>query len=146
MDPLSITASIIAVIQVAGQVAQVCKSYIDNVQDYPKELRIFFIEARSLEAVFEGLQSLKEDDLQDASIIARLQGSDGPVASCRAVVEALSALIPPPTNGEESRRRRLRGTLEALAWPLKADKARKLLDELMRHKSTISLAIESSLL
>lgn len=36
--------------------------------------------------------------------------------------------------------------LASLAWPLKADKAKRLLDEIMRHKTTIGVALQGQLL
>ncbi|PMD45946.1 hypothetical protein L207DRAFT_382923, partial [Hyaloscypha variabilis F] len=41
---------------------------------------------------------------------------------------------------------KLQTVLTSLAWPLKAERARKLLEEIMRHKSTINVALQGQLL
>ncbi|EFQ31506.1 ankyrin repeat protein [Colletotrichum graminicola M1.001] len=41
----------------------------------------------------------------------------------------------------ESKRQRIQLTLETLAWPLKGKEARKLLEDIVRHKGTITLAL-----
>lgn len=150
MDPLSTFASAVAVIQLGERIAHVCKSYIDNVRDYPKELRMFFIEIQSLVIVFQALKVLENGDDEDSSIISRIGGPHGPVRGSQEAIEALHSLLPAPAapepNGKSRKRRTLLSALETLAWPLKAEKARKLRDDLMRYKSTISMAIGGSLL
>ncbi|KAF5010604.1 hypothetical protein FDECE_3235 [Fusarium decemcellulare] len=150
MDPLSITASVFAIIQTSDRVAGVCKYYIDTVKNYPKELRVIFIETKSLAAVCEGLRFLRQDDANDAVIIAGLEGSDGPIEECKTTVEQLESLLPSPDlpadSIPETRMRRFQSALEALAWIRKSEKAKILLGNLARFKSTIGLAIEGSLL
>ncbi|KAH7013855.1 hypothetical protein EDB80DRAFT_680861 [Ilyonectria destructans] len=96
MDPLSITASVFAFIQTSDRVAGVCKYYIDTIKGYPRELRVIFIETKSVAVVCEGLQFLRQDDVDDAAIIARLAGSDGPIEECKKTVEQLESLLPSP--------------------------------------------------
>lgn len=79
MDPLSLTASIIAVIQLAGKVAGVCRSYIEGVQDYPKDLLVLFIKIRLVAAVLEGLCLLKSNDPIDAATLKSLCSDNGPI-------------------------------------------------------------------
>jgi hypothetical protein len=129
MEPLSLGASIVAVTQLADCVVTVCKAYIDGMKDYPKDLRVIYIEVGSLAVTFRGLQLLKEDDAQDAAIRSRLW-ADGAIHECKRIIEDLNTLV----------------AFDALAWPPKAEKARKLLADLARLKSSINLAIGASLL
>ncbi|KAK7427785.1 hypothetical protein QQZ08_005723, partial [Neonectria magnoliae] len=147
MEAVGLAASVIAITQIAERVATVCKSYIDGVTDYPKDLRAICIETESLIIVLRGLQWLDKEDAEDAYIISQLEG---PVKQCKTAIKSLTQLLPDPAptsvTTKESKRRRLHSALDALAWPLKAERARKLLDELMQFKSTISMAIGGSLL
>jgi hypothetical protein len=56
MDLLSITASVIAITQIADKIVSVCKGYINTVKDAPKDLRSIVIEVGSLKCVLEVLQ------------------------------------------------------------------------------------------
>jgi hypothetical protein len=39
MDPLSLAASVIAIIQLADRIISVCKDYVTTVKDAPNDLR-----------------------------------------------------------------------------------------------------------
>lgn len=150
MDPLSITASVFAIIQMSDRVASVCKFYIDTIRDYPNELRVIFIETKSLAVICEGLQLLRRDNADDAAIIARLAGSDGLIAECEKTVQQLESLLPsprpPPNSTREVPMQKFQSALDALAWIRKSDEAKMLLRNLAYFKSNISLAIEGSIL
>ncbi|KAK3372911.1 hypothetical protein B0T24DRAFT_501499, partial [Lasiosphaeria ovina] len=150
MDPLSLTASIIAIIKTAEQIASVCKAYIDGVADCPKELRLIRIEAKSLSVVLEDIVCLREQDDDAARILDSISGPDGSLEACKRAVTDLHALLPDPQPVARSRvgtkRRRVELTLTALAWPLKRERARTLLGEIMSHKSTITMAMGGSVL
>ena len=150
MDPLSITASIIAVIEFARHIGSACKSHIEGVKDYPKDLRTVYVEIQTLAIVFESLRFLDQDDSEDAGILAHLEGPDGPVEGCRAATEALNSLFSPPASisslASGSKRGKLQLCLDNLAWPLKVEKARRLMEDINRHKSTINVAIGGGLL
>lgn len=145
---IGLAASIASFIQIAGSIASVCKAYIGSVRDCPKDLRLIYIETTSVKLIFESLQFLNEDDLDDSKATRILFHPDGPIIGCgRAMVE-LNGLLPAlstaqPSNG--SKRQRLSPFLVALAWPLKATKARRLLDEIMNYKSTITMGLTGEL-
>jgi hypothetical protein len=143
-------SSIITVVQLAERIASVCKSFIEEVQDYPRDLRLIFIETGSLKVIFESLHFLNEDEPADSATLQRLRGANGPVEGCKTAMDQLDQLFPslplPGSKRKGAKRQRLQTSLASLAWPLKADRARKLLDEIMRHKSTINIALQGQLL
>ncbi len=147
---IGLAASIIAVVELSGHIASTCKSLIETIQDYPKDLRLIFVETGSLKVLFEGLSFLKEDNPTDSATLQRLWGADGPVAGCKAAMDQLARLLsqypPPVSKDKKAKGRKLHTTLASLAWPLKAERARKLLEEIMRHKSTISVALQGQFL
>ena len=56
MDPLSLTAGVIAIIQLADRIISVCRDYVTTVKDAPNDLRTIFIEVGSVKCVFELLE------------------------------------------------------------------------------------------
>jgi hypothetical protein len=43
-EVIGLAASIIAVVQLADRITSVCKSLIETVKDYPRDLRLIFVE------------------------------------------------------------------------------------------------------
>jgi hypothetical protein len=143
MDPLSITASILAVVQGADRIAQLCRYYIGAVDDYPKDLRLILIETSTLKTLLENLQFLVDADGNSSPMLQSLDGEEGPIAGCRRTVSELELLFPAcsATTTPASKRKRSRMTLAQLAWPFRQEKARALLAQLVQHKTTINTAI-----
>ncbi|KAK3337714.1 hypothetical protein B0T19DRAFT_413355 [Cercophora scortea] len=157
MDPLSLSSGIIAVIGLAKELVKLCKGYIDGVKQYPKELRLILVETKCLLAVFEGLEDLRSDDGDDAAILETLRGPNSPVERCQKAINELLALLSSPSNSPSSASTKERSvrhwarkmfplTLDQLAWPLKRDQARALLDEITTCKTTVVVALSGSVL
>jgi hypothetical protein len=58
MDPLSITASVIAIIQISTKIVSICADYIRYVKDAPSDLRKIMLEAAAAKGIFEALSLL----------------------------------------------------------------------------------------
>lgn len=136
MDPVSITASVIAIIQIAEKIVSVCKDYIATVKDAPSDLRTILIEVGSLKCVLEALELSVSGELSD--ILQKLGSPDGPIEGCKQALALLERQLPRPFGyaGDAKRRK-----IDVLAWPLKEPRARKALEDIARHKATISLAL-----
>lgn len=138
----------IAIIQIADRIIGLCKFYIETARDAPSDLRIILIETSALKTILENLNFLTACDGPDSTAARRISGADGPIEGCCRTVTELEKLFPSDsvrTRGRKgSKRRMLNSALTALAWPLKESKARKLLDEMMRYKTTISLALTTN--
>ncbi|KAF5012593.1 hypothetical protein FDECE_1360 [Fusarium decemcellulare] len=146
---MEVAASVIAIIQISDTVLRACKSYIDAFQDYPKDLRLIYVDISSIKAIFEALNFFDPDDSQDSAVLAALLRPDGPVEGCKRAIGELNQLLPravPQIKTRKSKRQKLDAALVALAWPLKCDKARRLLDELNSYKATISMAFTGQLM
>ncbi|KAK4226576.1 hypothetical protein QBC38DRAFT_456116 [Podospora fimiseda] len=148
-EAIGLTASIIAVVQLAKAVTSVCKSFIDGVADYPKDLRFIYIEISSLIVVLEGVEStVRPQDAADAACLSILLNPEGPVQGCMDALGRLEGLVSPgmahqrTQNGPKTKKQRVQASLASLAWPLKAGTAKGILDEIIQHKATISLALE----
>lgn len=148
MEPLSIGASIIAVVQAADRIAQLCRYYIGAVDDYPKDLRLILIETSTLKALLDNLKFLIDSDGDSSPILESLDGEEGPIAGCRRTVSELELLFPASsaTTTQKPKPKRVKITLAQLAWPFRQEKARALLAQLVQHKTTINTAISSEAL
>jgi Fungal N-terminal domain of STAND proteins len=142
MDPLSLAASVIAIIQLADRIISVCKDYVTTVKDAPNDLRTIFIEVGSVKCVFELLELVipRGDNDNAPVILEKLRTSNGPIEGCKQALTALDSLFPLECPARGKRRIILR-SLKDLAWPFKEGKARRLLEDIGRHKATISLAL-----
>ncbi|KAK4167201.1 hypothetical protein QBC43DRAFT_231228 [Cladorrhinum sp. PSN259] len=149
-EAIGLTASIIAIVQIAGVITKACKSFIDGVEDYPKDLRRIYVEVSSLVVVFKGLELLDPADRIDSEVLATILGPDGPVQGCQEALKRLEKLLSSnsvqSSDGPRTKKQRLQVSLAGLAWPLKAGTAKKILEEIMQHKTTINLALGGEVL
>jgi hypothetical protein len=148
MDPLSIAASIIAVLQAANAVVTVCACY--------KGASKVVDELRSLRDVLEALAPLAaQAECADAepAVKSRLptlkvlcqpepEIPEGMLARCLEELKALEKRLAPP-DWSNRLGRRGQALVQALCWPLKDGDTRKLLDKLGRFKTTLNLAISA---
>ncbi len=162
-EAIGLAASVIAVVQLSGAIAKVCKGYIEGVQDYPNDLRRVLVEVSMLKALFEDLDFLEDCETASSPILSKLDGKDGPIEGCRRILTELCNELPAAefsstttntvgTQGNSlckpprKKRRVVQEALDRLAWPLKSNKVQKLLGELAQHKSTITMAFSSELM
>jgi hypothetical protein len=142
-EVLAGVASVIAVVQLADKVVQYCKYYIDGVRDASTDLRVIVMEMNTLKPIFEYLRFLCESKKHVSAMIGGLARKEGPIAGCESCVTELEALLKTnlPQSLSQTKRRKVEATLASLAWPFKEKKAKKLLEELSRYKTTINLAL-----
>jgi Fungal N-terminal domain of STAND proteins len=146
MDPLSITANVIAILQLTSTIISSCTAYISAVKDAPKDLRAIMIEVGSLQAIIRVID-LPTPDQAHSRLLESLRGPSGPLDRCKEALKALSKLLD-EHNTEQgtddtrpTKRAKTLPSITTLAWPLKRNKAKDLLEEIGKYKSTISLAL-----
>lgn len=144
-EALGLGASVIAIIQIANRVIGLCKFYIETAHNAPSDIRTILIETSTIKAILESLQFLISCNSRLSSTLNHLSGVDGPIDGCRRTIIEIEALFPSDhlqePSGSVSKTRRLESILTALVWPLKENKARKLLGEITRYKTIINLAL-----
>jgi hypothetical protein len=122
-EVLGVGASVIAVIQISGQIISLCKKYIEAVRDCPSDLRLILVEISMLESIFKTLNFLTSCNWGDSNNINILANEDGPIAGCLQSITNLSKLLPQENSqamGQgRTKKRKLQLTLMELAWPLK---------------------------
>ncbi|KAH6972969.1 hypothetical protein BKA56DRAFT_492630 [Ilyonectria sp. MPI-CAGE-AT-0026] len=144
MDPLSTAASIFAVVQIADRVISLCKYYLELSRDAPSDLRAILIETSALRTILDNIQFLASSG-HGPTTLNTLTGNDGPIEGCRNTLNQLDGLFSSDylhqTSGNRSKRLKVKATLTTLAWPFKENTARKLLVEVVQHKTTLNLAL-----
>ena len=144
-EVLAVTASVIATIQIADRVVDLCKFYIESIRDTPSNLRRLLVEISTLKTVLENVDFLTRCSNDGPTLLHAIAGDSGPIEGCRRSITELSMLLPSDavhTAGKEgTKKQKAKNAFTALAWPLKEKKARKLLEEMMGYKMTISMAM-----
>jgi len=132
MDPLSITASIIAVLQATKKII----SYVKETKDAPKELTKVYDEAKNLVILFHELKdSLAEQDSHDPwlRVTSGLAVRNGPLDQYKKVLEVLVS----KTTGHGFHK-----IGQVLAWKFIKEDVMSLLLQIERIKSLVQIALE----
>lgn len=137
MDPLSATASIIAVIQLTGSVVSAVYNYRKGVKNAPEDAAKIIRDLTGLSQILEKLlQMIEKERSTKAARLACLNDlvkPDGPLASCQKTLGRLNTKLQPESGW--------RAVKQSLIWPLKQDYVRKNLDEIATAKATLELAL-----
>ena len=147
VEAVAVVASLIAVIQITDRIIGVCKLYIGAVRDAPSDLRNILLETSMLKVVFENMKFLADCNNGASTTFSVLSSEDGPIKGCHHSIAELEKLFPSDciqvAGQGRSKKRKLKATLATLAWPFKEKKAKKLMEDIMCSKATITLAITS---
>jgi hypothetical protein len=131
-DPLSTTASIIAIIQLSSAVVE----YISGARGAMKERKRLRDEVRACEFI---LQQLK-DDADDAEegkawseTIKALEGTEAPLGRLWVALNVVKAKLKPQTGLEKA--------LTSLKWPFNEKEVEKIISAIEREKTLLQLAL-----
>lgn len=137
--------TVIAVVQLADRVIGLCKYWIEAVRDAPSDLRSILLETSMLQTIFYNIEFLISCDATSSTALSSLAQDDGPIDHCHQILIGLVSLIPAQDASTDyssvSTREKMATMATRLAWPFRQSKARKLLEELGRYKSAITLAL-----
>ena len=148
MDALSITANVIAVLQISHKIISICYDYASAVKGSSWELQRVTEEVQSLRNVLEALANLarkaegasptEESRLPTLKLLC--EPGVGPLSRCLLLLETLESKLAPPSWGGSVGSKR-RALIQALGWPLKEGNTKKTLEEIARFKATLGLAV-----
>ena len=137
-EPLSLVASLIAVVQISGSVISCCYEYRKDVKNAPKDLLRVTNEVATLRNVVERLITLIDDEKAAShrylSTLADIASADGPLEICQHDLESLQGKLEPPVN----QWRALKGRL---MWPLREKDVLKTLASIYRTKNLLESAL-----
>ncbi|KAF7507240.1 hypothetical protein GJ744_010798 [Endocarpon pusillum] len=135
VDPLSTTASIIAVLQLSSEVVK----YISGVSGAIKERKRLRDEIRGCESVLEHLQD-DVDGSEEAKTwsetIKALEGPDAPLGRLQDALGIVKAKLE-PKNGLEK-------ALTSLIWPFKEKEVDKIIATIEREKALLHVALTNN--
>ena len=134
MDPLSITASVIAILQLTGTVL----GYLSDVKNAPKECQQCAIEASNLLYLLTTLRyRLEQEQTGDPwfTAIRPLNVENGPLNQYKQALEQLRFKIDVGTGAQNIKRR--------LVWKFSKAEVAAILVRMERLKSLVSIALEN---
>ena len=132
MDPLSICASITALLQLTSTVTQ----YLISVKGAPEERRVILSELSSVSGILYILQDEAEQAKrgdQWSSTFQSLSVPEGPLDQFRRALELLSSKLASPATG-------LKKLGKAIAWPFQKEEITQILGGTERQKTLLNLA------
>jgi hypothetical protein len=133
-DPLSITAGIIAVLQLTTTAVQ----YLNDVKDAPAERQRILIEAMTVSGFLHMLkdraESMQPEDLH-ASALRSLNVPDGPLKQIELALERLISKLKPA--------RGLKRVSKVLTWTLDKADVNTILASIERQKALFLLAMQN---
>jgi len=148
-EGLAIAASVIAVIQISDRIIRSCKFYIKSTSETPLSLRAILTEITMLKSIFETLEFLEKCDHTTPALWKQLYASDGPIEECKRTIAELEKLFPSDSvrisgqGARTSKKQKFQVAFATLAWPLKANRARDLLQQISNLKNTIHLTLNT---
>jgi hypothetical protein len=138
MDGISAAASIIAVIQISGQVIDLCRTYYSEVRDAKADIQRLREEITSLQTVLTKVADLANaPDAAELSTLGLLNQPDGPVQQCLTELIKLAAKL----NAGQGKDTIKQFGLRALKWPFSSKDVDKAITTIERHKATFNLAL-----
>ncbi len=137
-DPLSLVASLIAIVQISGSVISYCYEYRKGVKNAPKDLLRVTNDVAALRNVVERLITLVDNDTtanhKYLSTLAHLVSADGPLQGCQRDLETLKVKLEPPVGEWKTLGRRL-------TWPIHEKDVTKTLASIYGTKSLLETAL-----
>ncbi|KAI9777066.1 MAG: hypothetical protein M1839_009117 [Geoglossum umbratile] len=133
-DPLSISASIIAILHLTRVVVE----YLGAVKDVSEDRRRILNEVTSISGFLYLLKERAERAPPGGkwtSTVEALDGPQGPLEQCRRALESLSSKLAPAEG--------LKKIGKALAWPFRKEEVNDILHTIERQKTLFSLALQN---
>ncbi|KAI1386041.1 uncharacterized protein F4822DRAFT_430918 [Hypoxylon trugodes] len=135
-DPLSVTASVIAVVDASIKVASLCSKYYKDVKNAQKDIDRLKSEITNLKDVSKSVQKLL-----DGPNGAKLEASQSLHSALKEILSQLETLETKlrPTKHRKAMRK---FGWRALKWPFEGEDVDKAVQDLRRHAQTVSLALQ----
>ncbi|KAL4862444.1 hypothetical protein BDV12DRAFT_43171 [Aspergillus spectabilis] len=136
MDPLSCAASVLAVIQVAGAVANICGDYLKQVKKAQKDINDLNGEVNSLRTILGSLNNILRGP--GGGKLITLQKISDDAGKCELILKSLSNKINPTTTQSSTRRRGFRHW----KWPLQRTEVEEAISQLKGYTSLFVTALQ----
>lgn len=134
-EVIGLTASIIAIIQLTGQVGALSWGYIGGVRDASRTIHELLDELSSFGKVLRIVLEYAESNSGKSTVLEELGGKDGPLQKCAEEMARLRLRLEPKSG--------IRGVMGVLKWPLKSDETSRYISGIERYKSLFNLALSA---
>jgi hypothetical protein len=137
MDPLSVTASVIAVLQITNSVLVACYRLKEQIKEAENEISEIIDESDQLASILEAINEILKENPESEIVFASLaveEDGKGPLMSIKAALLELNDKLAPLKK---------RGIKSKLLWPFESKNFQKLLASIQNQKSTLLLALQS---
>lgn len=149
MDPLSISASVITILQTTTAIISVCYNVRAALRNEPWSLTRIITELKAFRSILESLEELVQGLNQPQSsgrgrIFELISSSDnGPLVICQRELDILDKKLRVASHTETNLSKR-KAVLQALRWQLRDKDAKACLERIERCKTTLSLALDGA--
>ena len=137
-DPLSITASIITVVQLAGSITSFCLSCREATKAEDGIIQQILDELKGLTDVLGPLARIAKDHDTETKSLGALANPGGSLDECRVLLEALQTELESVIAAQGVKK-----LGKILGWPIKEKEVKTLLERLSQRKSTLALALHN---
>ena len=131
-DPLSVTASIVALLEFSAKVI----GYLNDVKNGSEDRGTVLSEIASVNCMLYSLQERAHEDEQNNAWSSTFQSLDvpkGPLDQIRTALESLSKKLAPPSTS-------LKKVRKAMTWPFQKGEIKEILERIERAKALLNLA------
>ena len=131
-DPLSVTASIVALLKFSAKVI----GYLNDVKNGSEDRGKVLSEIASVNCMLYSLQEKAHEDKQNDAWSSTFQSLDlpkGPLDQIRTALESLSRRLAPPSNS-------LKKARKAMTWPFQKGEIKDILERIERAKALLNVA------
>ena len=137
---MEVAASIFAVVQLADRVLSLCGNYLQSARSAKDDIERVSVEVGTLKSVLERADQMVNDEIMKEYMSDSLrQELEKIITSCQLTLKNLDSKL--NHNQQESGIRKLL-RLSALKWPFKSKEVMNIIQELDRHKGTITLTLQ----
>lgn len=140
-EAFGVAAGALTVIELTSKLIRQCKHLIETTRDAPQDLNRVLVEIASLKAALESLHYLSSAGCDLPGNVRTLDSTEGALKGCADAVSQLATELDGLALGSQSpptKRQKVEGSLK---WCFKESRARKILDDILQHKTTIVLTL-----
>ena len=138
---MEVAASIIGVVQLADRVLLLCGNYLQSVRSAKDDIEQVSAEVETLKSVLERADRMVNNEIMKEYMSDSLkQELDKIITSCQLTLKKLDSKL--DHRQKESGIRRLLHVSPTLKWPFKSKEVMTIIQELDRHKGTITLTLQ----
>ncbi|KAH7411469.1 hypothetical protein BKA64DRAFT_704576 [Cadophora sp. MPI-SDFR-AT-0126] len=148
MDPLSVTASIISVLQAANTVISFCYDFRASIKNYPWALTRITSSVNDLRLILSRLEQVANDSelsFDDTNVtrlttLEALCKQGGAISNCfQELIVLEKKLVPGSWAGKDGSKRR--ALIQSIGWQFMEEDVRETLQRLEGYKRTLNIAI-----